>query len=430
MNRKFLLIFLFCIISLLVTASIVRAGSVPGFIQAKDSVQFVPQLGPVIQIWDDAGDNYKPSVAYNPLHDEYLVVWVTKQDELNWDIWGRRLRGDGSLIPNGWFNIDNIAGYHLVDPAVVYNPHTDQYLVVYTIEISNNDHDILGKLVDWNGILSSRIPIDERLLKQTDPAIAYNNQDHHYLVAYTDWQVSGSVNVYLQSLDEEGSKIGNATIASGSGEYRGDPDMAYDAEYNRYLIVYYNEGSFPPRILGRTVSADLSSLSPEFHYNDDGTMGSDPKISCSSSECLVVWGYMADSYVKARRVSRDATPLGPNGGFEIAGLIQDVIQRIPSVSIFSPWGYLITWDYFLTTTADKGDVYGRVVGFGMDQPMGNAFPIDNRQNFQGYSDLACAPTGSCLLVDSHNPLEYPAGDYEINGRLVYTLQVFLPLTFH
>ena len=74
MNRKFMLIILFCIISLLVTASIVRAGSVPGFIQAKESVQFVPQFEPFIQIWDDAGDNYKPSVAYNPLHDEYLIV--------------------------------------------------------------------------------------------------------------------------------------------------------------------------------------------------------------------------------------------------------------------------------------------------------------------------------------------------------------------
>lgn len=414
----------------ILVATLLWSGSVPGFIQAKDSVQFVPQFGPFIQIWDDARDNYNPSVAYNPLHDEYLVVWVTKQDEFSWDIWGRRLRGDGSPIPNGWFNIDNWANYHLVDPAVVYNPHTDQYLVVYTIEISNNDHDIYGKLVDWNGGLSSHIWIDERLLKQTKPAIAYNNQDHHYLVAYSDWQVSGSVNVYLQSLDEKGSKIGNATIASGSGEYRVEPDVAYDAEYNRYLIVYGYEGLFIPRILGRTVSANLSSLSPEFHYNDDGVIGYNPEISCSLSDCLVVWGGGFNGHVKARRVSRDATPLGPNGGFEVAGLIQDVFQNNPSVSIFNPWGYLVAWNYFVITTNDKGDVYGRVVGFGKDQPMGNAFPIDNRQNFQGYSDLACAPTGGCLLVDSHNPLVYPNGDYEINGRLVYTPQVFLPLTFH
>ena len=364
------------------------------------------------------------------MHDEYLVVWVTKQDEFSWDIWGRRLRGDGSPIPNGWFNIDTIAGYHLVDPAVVYNPHTDQYLVVYTYELSNDDHDIWGKLVDWNGGLSGRKLIDDRLLKQTDPAVAYNNQDHHYLVAYGDQQASGSWDVYLQSLNEDVGTTITTTIASGSGEYRGNPDVAYDVVNNHYLIVYENEGSFLPKILGRIVSANLSSLSPEFHYNDDEVIGYNADISCSLSECLVVWSGGFYGYVKARRVSRDATPLGPAGGFEIAGIIQDIIQGDPSVSIFSQWGYLIAWNYFVTTSNDEGDVYGRVVGFGKDQPMGPPFPIDNRQNYQGYSDLTCAPTGSCLLVDTHNPLENLAGDLEVNGRLVYTLQVFLPLTFH
>ena len=412
----------------IIVAMLMWSGSVPGFIQAKHTEQFVPQLGPFIRIWDDAGDNINPSVAYNPIHDEYLVVWVTKQGEFSWDIWGQRLRGDGSLVPNGWFNIDNIAGLHLVDPDVAYNPHMDQYLVVYTAEITFNDHDIWGKLVNWNGELSTRLIIDDRPEKQADPAVVYNNQELQYLVAYSDWQASGLLNVYLQTLGENGSGIYNAVIESGSGEYRGFPDVAYDAEYNRYLIVYGNEGPYLPRIIGKTFSADLSSFSPEFHYNDDNVLGYEAQISCGLNDCLVVWSGGFHGYVKARRVSHDGTPLGPTGGFEIAGLITDVIQGRPSVSIFNPWGYLVTWNYFVTTTADNGDVYGRVVGYGKDKPIGIRFPIDNRQFYEGYSSLACDLTGSCLLVDSHNPLEYPAGDYEISGRLVYTQRVFLPLT--
>ena len=408
---------------------LIGSGIVPQISEAELDQQFVPQFGPFIQIWDDAGDNFSPSVAYNPIHDEYLVVWVTKQGEFSWDIWGRRLRGDGSLIPNGWFNIDSIAGSHLVDPALVYNPHTDQYLVVYTAEIATNDHNIWGKLVNWNGGLSSRLFIDDRPLEQSDPALVYNNQEHQYLIAYSDWQASGSVNVYLQTLDENGNGIDNAVIVSGSGEYRGSPDVAYDAEFNRYLIVYGNVGSYSPRILGKTISADLGSLSPEFHYNDDGYDGRYPKIACSKNECLVVWSIGFKSVdVKARRVSRDATPLGPNGGFEISRPIQDVNQGDPSVSIFNPWGYLVTWNLHLTTWGtDNGDVYGRVVDFGKDQPMGSGFPIDNRQYFEGDSSLACDPNGRCLLVDSHNPLQYPAGDKEVNGRLIYTLRNFIPL---
>lgn len=405
------------------------SGSEPRNSKAELNSQFVPQLGPYIQIWDDVGDNEYPSVAYNPVHDEYLVVWVTKQDEFSWDIWGRRLRGDGSLIPGGWFNIDNIAGYHLIDPAVVYNPHTDQYLVVYTVELSTNDHDIWGKLVGWNGGLSNRFYIDNRLLKQTHPDVVYNDIDHHYLVSYCDQQPSGREDVYLRILDENGSYLGSATIASTA--YCWKPDVAYEEEQNRYLVVYGNEDPIIPilpRILGRTVSADLSSLSPEFHYNDDEVIGYNPDISCNLDGCLVVWSGGFGGYVKARRVSHDGTPLGPTGGFEIAGVIEDVLKRNPSVSILYPWGYLVTWDYFLTTSNAHGDVYGRVVGFGKDQPMDGVFPVDNRQFFEGYSALACDLTGSCLLVDTHNPLEHPAGDHEISGRLVYTLRVFLPLT--
>ena len=132
--------------------------------------------------------------------------------------------------------------------------------------------------------------------------------------------------------------------------------------------------------------------------------------------------------VRARRVSKDGIPLGSSGGFEIGQHIQDVIQIASSVSVFDPWGYLITWDYFVSTTADQGDVFGRVVGFGDDFPMGNGFPLDIRSNFDGGSDMACNSTGICLLVDSHCSQSYPGCDSEINGRLVYTQRNFLPLT--
>jgi hypothetical protein len=397
--------------------------------EAEPSQQLLPEMGPFIQIWDDAGSNSNPVVAYNPHRDEYLVVWVTAQDQFSSDIWGRRLRGDGSLIPNSWFNIDNFAGIHLVNPAIAYNSQTDQYLVVYTAELSTDDHDIWGKLVNWNGGLSSRLYIDSRLQEQNHPAVAYNKHENQYLVAYSDWQSSSTVNVYLQTLNPVGGGVKATAIVSATGEYRGGPDLAYNVLDNRYLVVYGYESSFLPRILGKSFSATLVSLSPEFHYNDDGDLGTNPKIACHVESCLVAWNGFGDSKkIKARRISRDGTSLGPNGGFEIAAPIQNVIQSTSRVSLFKPWGYLITWNHFLTTTADMGDVYGVVVGFGKDQTMGNSFPIDDRSHYEGSSDLACDPSGSCLAVNSHNPVQYPAGDMEISGRLVFTLRNFIPLS--
>jgi hypothetical protein len=388
----------------------------------------VPKLGPFIQIWDDVGSNSGSVVTYNPLHDEYLVVWVTIHDAFSSDIWGCRLRADGSPIQNGWFNIDNSAGIHLGDPAVVYNPDTDQYLVVYTAEISTGNQDIWGRLVNWNGALSSRLYIDDRVQNQTDPALAYNNIENQYLVAYSHWQTSSTVNVQLQSLNAAGNVVNSASILSGADQYRGGPDLAYNSSKNQYLVVYGHEGSFLPRVLGKSFSATLVSMSPEFQYNDDGLIGTNPKLTCHISECLVAWNGFIDSTIKARRISFSGTPLGPAGGFEISGYIENVDHQVTSVSLFKPWGYLVTWDYFLMTSADEGDVFGIMVGFGEDQALGDSFPLDNRPYYQGKSDLACDRSGSCLLTNSHNPVQYPAGDLGISGRLVFTSRTYLPLT--
>lgn len=404
------------------------SGITHGSVNAEPTQEFVPKLGPFIQIWDDARSNTGPIVTYNPIHDEYLVVWVTEQDAFSSDIWGRRLRGDGSLIQNGWFNIDNSAGIHLDNPAVVYNPDTDQYLVVYTAEISTGNHDIWGRLVNRNGGLSSRLYIDDRVQDQSDPAVAYNSIENQYLVAYSHWQTSSTVNVQLQSLDAAGNGLNSASILSSTDQYRGGPDLAYNSSKNQYLVVYGHEGSFLPRVLGKSFSATLVSMSPEFQYNDDGVIGTNPKITCHTDECLVAWNGFIDSTLKARRISLSGTPLGPAGGFELSGYIENVNHQVTSVSLLRPWGYLITWDYFLMTSADKGDVFGVMVGFGEDQPLGDSFTMDNRPYYQGNSDLACDRSGSCLLADSHNPVQYPAGDLEVSGRLVFTSRNYLPLT--
>jgi hypothetical protein len=270
--------------------------------------------------------------------------------------------------------------------------------------------------------------IDDRVQNQSDPAAAYNNIENQYLVAYSDWQTSSTVNIQLKSLNAAGNGLNSASILSGTDQYRGGPDLAYNSLNNQYLVVYGNEGPLPPRILGKSFSATLVSISPEFQYNDDGIFGTNPKITCHANECLVAWNGIIDSTVKARRISLSGTPLGPAGGFEISGYIENVYHQVASVSLLKPWGYLITWNYFLMTSADEGDVVGVMVGFGEDQTLGNSFTMDNRPHYQGKSDLACDRSGSCLMANSHNPVHYPGGDLEISGRLVFTSRNYLPLT--
>ena len=68
-----------CLLSITAPLGINSAG-------ADNSSQVVPQISPPFQIWDDAGQNSNPAVAYNPLRDEFFVVWSTMQDEFSTDI--------------------------------------------------------------------------------------------------------------------------------------------------------------------------------------------------------------------------------------------------------------------------------------------------------------------------------------------------------
>jgi hypothetical protein len=418
------LLALCCVISFL----LIGVKLVPEADQAGPDIKVIPELGPFIQIWDDAGQNVNPAIAYNSQRDEYLVVWVTEQDEFSWDIWGRRLRSDGSQIPNGWFNIDNIAGVLLDDPAVAYNSLNDQYLVVYSAELTADDRDIWGKIINWNGVLSNRLPLDDRIQWQMDPAVVYNHQENQYLLAYSDWQSATSINIHLQTLDQDGGWLKDKMIVSGEGIYRYAPELAYNSADNHYLVVYTNEGAYTPKVLGKSFSASLVSLSPEVQYNDDGIVGLAPKIACRLDGCLVTWMTDMGNKIKARRIMWDASPIGPLGGFEISAPITDVIQAIPSVALFKPWGYLIVWDYLLSTSFDQRDIFAAIVKFGQDQPDGNRFPIDDRSNYQGKPALACDSKGSCFIVNSYNPQQYPAGDRELSGRLVFTYRSYIPLT--
>jgi hypothetical protein len=63
-----------------------------------------PVLGDFVNLWvSDTVDNLEPAVAYNPRHDEYLVVWYNVQGPATWDVYAQRVKGDGTL--GTWFTV-------------------------------------------------------------------------------------------------------------------------------------------------------------------------------------------------------------------------------------------------------------------------------------------------------------------------------------
>lgn len=392
-----------------------------------------PILGSFIDIWVDTVNNYEPAVAYNSNHDEYLVVWYNDQGGGTWDIYARRVDGDGTLLSN--FTVFHDAGCHDWQPDVAYNPVQDEYLIVYTYEASVSDYDVYARLVKWNGadLGDSRyaeFAINDEGGIQRNPAVAYNSQSNEYLVAYDNWWSSSLHDVDARRVDKDGTALGGSSgvnIATGAGELRHWPDVAYNAAQNEYLIVYNYTSGTNGDILGKVTSANLGTLSSEKTICADSSYDQDfPAVAAGPDEYLVVWedgNWGTNDYdIFARRVSGDGDPQGSSIGFAIDGLGDGNLHVDPAVAYGAGYGYLVAWRYY--EGGSNQNIYGRYVMPGQDSAAGEEFAIDSGLDSQANPAVACNSNGDCLVVEEDN---WPGPDYEIRGRFVQPHHIYLPL---
>jgi len=392
-----------------------------------------PILDPFINIWVDTVDNQEPAVAYNSNHDEYLVVWYNDQGGGMWDIYAQRVGGDGTLLSD--FCVVSDAGKKNWQPDVAYSPAQDEYLIVYTYEVNSSDYDIWARLVKWNGgdlgdPRYAEFPINQDNDKQWNPAVAYNSQNNEYLVVYENWWAGGLRDIDARRVDKDGTALGDASgvnIATGTGEERVFPDVAYNAARNEYLLAYTFGVGSDGNIHAKVASANLGMLGSEIHICDDSYDQDFPAVAAGPDEYLVVWedgNWGTNDYdVFARRVDGDGTPQGSAGGFEIDGLGDGNLHVDPAVAYGGGYGYLVAWRYFDAGLSGQ-DVHGRYVMPGQDSAAGDAFAIDSGLDSQANPALACDPSGDCLVVEED---DWPSGDFEIRGRFVRPYHIYVPL---
>jgi len=212
-------------------------------------------LSPIIDIQIDDLENQEPAVAYNSLHREYLVVWSTEQGPFTTDIWAARVNSQGNVISK--FNVATSPGKKRWQPVVAYSSTQDQYLIVYSVEVSSEDYDLFASRVNWNGAwISQEFSIRVETGKQWLPSVTYNSQDDEYLVVYSNLWPGGMEDIAAQRVRAvDGVLESWANVATGAGEIRGRPDVAYNSMQNEYLIAYDFVGlspSHPPQIIPPT----------------------------------------------------------------------------------------------------------------------------------------------------------------------------------
>ncbi len=177
---------LFLLLSIILTSFTALANT------AKDDLQLDGGLIPIAQLTNNQDD---PAVAYSSASDQYLVVFEDPGN--NGDILGQFVDGKSGELIGGWFYIA-VSMDQEYYPAVVYDDFHDRFLVVWQrfYCLSGWCYFIIeGKLVygshrtgsNWAGnvfqIANGHRP-DNTGVDMVYPAVAYNADEHQYIVVY------------------------------------------------------------------------------------------------------------------------------------------------------------------------------------------------------------------------------------------------------
>ena len=201
----------------------------------------------VIAAYDD--NKYSPAVAYNSLHDEYLVVWETDTSYGYHKIYGRRISGNGTLLDSFIISspTSTSATFNCFNPAVVYDSINDQYLVVWAYDTlgDGSDWDVFGRYLPWSGPdpAKAEFAIATDRISEYKPKVAFNTVNGDTLLIWLedgtpDHPVAGTLihnNGTYTLLD----------IASGGGNVRDFPDVTFNSGLNQYLVAWdvFNSGT-------------------------------------------------------------------------------------------------------------------------------------------------------------------------------------------
>jgi hypothetical protein len=311
--------------------------------RVSDSGQLV---GPWFAVSYGAGDRFNPSVAYNAANDEYLVVWSLQVATNVYEVWGRRIKWDGSIMyaefkifswanrsfvvprvawnsyrndylvvwsaydtatapfpftdvagirvlpdgtmPDAHFIISTVGQPHEVD--IVYNVALDGYMVVWVRDGGVSEDDIYGAFLDRYGAMISspgEFAVNSYLSDQATPAVTTNEQNH-YLVVWQHLYSPGDWDIYGELLQANGSVVDGPFVVAGTIYEERWPEVAANGANQEYLIVWHSETGSQDVVRARLRNAD-GILEPQADISSLQLVYSWPVVACDIPGFLIVY---------------------------------------------------------------------------------------------------------------------------------------------
>ncbi len=256
-----------------------------------------PILGQELQLSPPAspdGDRYLPAIANNSVHHEYLVAWHNKWSGGHRDIYARRVTTAGEI--KTWFAV-SVGTNSRFAPAVAYNPVNDNYLVVWMYDPGDAIHyEVWGRTVAWNG---ASMGTEFQILTWANrafwsPRVVYNSIHNEYLViANGQDTVSGNANdITARRVSAAGAVVGGVLVYQDPAYLPHQPSLTYNVAADEYLVAwrhYFSASNYD--IHGARVAGNGSSVTrSNFVLDSSGYDQQSPALATNSQgRYMVAW---------------------------------------------------------------------------------------------------------------------------------------------
>ncbi|MDH5766273.1 MAG: hypothetical protein OEZ38_09680 [Gammaproteobacteria bacterium] len=182
-----------------------------------------------------------PTVAYNPVHDQFLVTWsdVRYNSKTDVDIYGRILDAQGKPVSDDIVISNHKGGQGR--SSVAFDPVNKQYLVVWSDWRNANtiDSDIYAQRINFDGKpIGKNFAITNLRTSQKQAAVAFDTDKQRFLVAWKDDRLADYEKLYGRFISPQGELLDKEfLIAKGEGK-QDRPSLVYDPKRKRFLVVW------------------------------------------------------------------------------------------------------------------------------------------------------------------------------------------------
>ncbi len=205
--------------------------------------------GDKLSICTENNSQANPSVVYNSVNNEYLVVWDDERNTvgstIQIDIYGRRISNTGNLIGISDFPISPTTSEWEQGPSVAYDSNKNRYLVIWEQGKTYSTTDLYGRFISATGTADSSVfSISTATDYQYIINVVFNYKDKEYLAVWSDYR-GPNFDIYGQRISDTGQlKEENFAISNAGGNQVGSKTVYNDIE-NCYFVVWndYRNGA-------------------------------------------------------------------------------------------------------------------------------------------------------------------------------------------